>query len=98
LEDILDICWSRDGSMLISGSVDNSAIVWNTLNGNKIAIVKEPKGFVQGVTFDPLGNYYAVMSTDRSLRYYSTNTNKCIFNVNKITINNENSEVSCSYL
>ena len=59
------MCWSRDGLTLISGSIDNSAIVWNVTNGDRIAILKEPKGFVQGVAYDPLGNYYAVMSTDR---------------------------------
>ena len=31
LEDILDISWSTDGNTLISGSVDNSVIVWNVL-------------------------------------------------------------------
>jgi chromatin assembly factor 1 subunit B len=65
LEDILDLSWSRDGSTLISGSIDNSAILWNVINGDRLAIIKEPKGFVQGVAFDPLGNYFAVMSTDR---------------------------------
>lgn len=89
IEDVLDLCWSRDGTILISGSVDNSAIVWDIATGNKKCILKEPKGFVQGVTYDPLGAYYAVLSTDRSLRYYSTSSNKCIFNVNKLTMNKD---------
>ena len=33
LEDIYDLCWSPDSTSLISGSVDNSAIVWDVLKG-----------------------------------------------------------------
>ena len=89
------------------------------LLGSKVAILKEPKGYVQGVAYDPLGVTYAVLSSDRykssldlipelikskieiifqffrCLRMYSTNTNKCIHNVNKIQLaNKENTEVS----
>ena len=109
MEDILDLAWSQDGSVIISGGIDNSAIVWNVatgkilrnkflakkilinrfIKGAKIAILKEPKGFVQGVAYDPLGTYYTVISTDRSLRIYSTANNKCIHNVNKIQMSKE---------
>lgn len=33
LEDIYDICWSSDGKYMISGSVDNSAILWDLTKG-----------------------------------------------------------------
>ena len=33
LEDIYDVAWSSDASMLISGSIDNSAILWNVSTG-----------------------------------------------------------------
>lgn len=93
LEDILDISWSKDSSTLISGSVDNSVIIWNVASGSKLAILKEPKGFVQGVVYDPLNQIYACLSTDRSLRIYSASNNKCLHNVNKIQISKENPEV-----
>ena len=92
MEDILDVAWSRDSATLISGSIDNSVIVWNVNTGSKIAILKEPKGFVQGVTFDPLASTYAVLSTDRCLRIFSTSSNKCIHNVNRLQLPKENSE------
>lgn len=87
LEDILDISWSKDGAVLISGSVDNSVIVWNVSTGEKIAILKEPKGFVQGLVYDPLNSIFAVLSTDRCLRIYSAASNKCVHNINKIQLN-----------
>jgi WD40 repeat protein len=36
LEDILDISWSNDDSLLISGGIDNSVIVWNVTTGNNL--------------------------------------------------------------
>ncbi|CAF0976061.1 unnamed protein product [Brachionus calyciflorus] len=94
LEDILDLAWSRDSTTLISGSIDNSVIVWNVNTGNKIAILKEPKGFVQGVVFDPLGATYGVLSTDRCLRIYSNTSNKCIHNISKLQLPKDNSDLT----
>lgn len=36
LEDIYDLCWSPDSSGIISGSIDNSAIVWDVQKGEFI--------------------------------------------------------------
>ena len=33
IEDVYDLSWSPDGSNLISGSVDNSAIIWDVMKG-----------------------------------------------------------------
>lgn len=33
LEDVYDLCWSSDSSHVITGSVDNSAIVWDVQRG-----------------------------------------------------------------
>ena len=33
LEDIYDLAWSPDGNQLVSGSVDNSAIIWDINKG-----------------------------------------------------------------
>lgn len=90
LEDILDLSWSKDGTYIISGSIDNSVIVWDTTTGNKISILKEPKGFVQGVVYDPLGLNYCCLSTDRALRIFSTSNHKCIQNVSKMQMSKEN--------
>ena len=96
LEDILDITWSKDSSIIVSGSIDNSVIVWNVFSSSKLAILKEPKGFVQGVVYDPIGSVFSVISTDRCMRIYSTSSHKCIHNVNKIQINKETNEVRIS--
>ena len=33
IEDVYDLAWSPNGSQLISGSVDNSVIVWDAVKG-----------------------------------------------------------------
>ena len=35
MEDIYDICWSPDSSQILSGSVDNTAILWDVAKGLK---------------------------------------------------------------
>jgi hypothetical protein len=48
LDDVYDLQWSPDGRCLISGSVDNSAIVWDVRTGKILQHIKEHSGYVQG--------------------------------------------------
>ncbi|GFO43029.1 chromatin assembly factor 1 subunit b [Plakobranchus ocellatus] len=86
LGDVADLSWSKDNRYLVSGSVDNSAIVWDVVKGSKIAMFTEHKSYVQGVAFDPLGNFVATLSADRSLRIYNTNSKMCVNNVSKLSV------------
>lgn len=49
LEDVYDLAWSMDSLSIISGSVDNTAIVWDVKKGRSKTILSEHKSFVQGV-------------------------------------------------
>lgn len=51
--------------MLVSGSVDNTAILWDIHKGRSVAILSDHKGFVQGVSWDPCNQYICTISTDR---------------------------------
>lgn len=84
LEDVYDICWATDGNMMASASVDNTVIIWDVSKGQKISIFNEHKSYVQGVTWDPLGQYIATLSCDRVLRVYSTQKKRVAFNVSKM--------------
>ncbi|XP_030185438.1 chromatin assembly factor 1 subunit B isoform X1 [Lynx canadensis] len=84
LEDVYDICWATDGNLMASASVDNTAIIWDVSKGQKISIFNEHKSYVQGVTWDPLGQYVATLSCDRILRVYSTQKKRVAFNVSKM--------------
>lgn len=39
MEDVYDICWSPDCTQILSGSVDNTAILWNVNKGMQYLIV-----------------------------------------------------------
>uniref|UniRef100_H2QL02 Chromatin assembly factor 1 subunit B n=1 Tax=Pan troglodytes TaxID=9598 RepID=H2QL02_PANTR len=84
LEDVYDICWATDGNLMASASVDNTAIIWDVSKGQKISIFNEHKSYVQGVTWDPLGQYVATLSCDRVLRVYSIQKKRVAFNVSKM--------------
>ncbi|XP_048397459.1 chromatin assembly factor 1 subunit B [Stegostoma tigrinum] len=85
IEDVYDICWTLDGNYMVSGSVDNTAIMWDVNKGVKLSIFNEHKSYVQGVTWDPLGQYIATLSCDRVMRVYSTQTRRVAFNVSKMS-------------
>ncbi|KAM9343619.1 chromatin assembly factor 1 subunit B [Pholidichthys leucotaenia] len=85
IEDVYDICWTRDGNSMVSGSVDNTAILWDINKGQKLCILNDHKSYVQGVTWDPLGQYVATLSSDRVMRVYSTHTKKKAFSISKMS-------------
>ncbi|XP_072965273.1 chromatin assembly factor 1 subunit FAS2 homolog isoform X2 [Typha angustifolia] len=69
-KDVLDLQWSADGAYLISGSVDNSCIIWDVNKGCVHQILDAHLHYVQGVAWDPLGQYVASLSSDRTCRVY----------------------------
>lgn len=69
MEDIYDLSWAPNSLFLVSGSVDNSAMIWDVHKGKSIAILNDHKGFVQGVAWDPKNQYIATLSTDRWVEY-----------------------------
>uniref|UniRef100_G3MRY0 CAF1B/HIR1 beta-propeller domain-containing protein n=1 Tax=Amblyomma maculatum TaxID=34609 RepID=G3MRY0_AMBMU len=89
IDDVCDICWSPDNTLLLSGSVDNSAIVWNVEKAKKVSLLNENKGFVQGVAWDPRDSYFATLSSDRSLRVFKVSNKKVAYKVLKALIPHE---------
>ncbi|KAL5754062.1 hypothetical protein ACOSP7_022282 [Xanthoceras sorbifolium] len=75
-KDVLDLEWSTDGAFLISGSVDNTCIVWDVNKGSVIQILDAHFHYVQGVAWDPLSKYAASLSSDRTCRIYANKPTK----------------------
>ncbi|KAM4796648.1 chromatin assembly factor 1 subunit B [Rhinophrynus dorsalis] len=87
LEDVYDISWTQDSNFMASASVDNTAIMWDVNKGQKMSIFNEHKSYVQGISWDPLGQYIATLSCDRVLRVYRTENRRVAFNVSKMESN-----------
>lgn len=68
LSDIYDIAWSPDSKYLISGSVDNRALIWSLEKGKVIDKSIDHNHFVQGVSWDPKNKYVTTQSVDKSAK------------------------------
>ncbi|XP_058066704.1 chromatin assembly factor 1 subunit B [Anopheles bellator] len=86
MEDVYDLSWSANSAFLISGSVDNTAIVWDVMRGKSQAILQDHKGFVQGVAWDPQDKYVATLSTDRYFRVFDIQSKRVVSRSNKCTL------------
>ncbi|CAK8578974.1 unnamed protein product [Lathyrus sativus] len=76
IKDIMDLEWSADGAYMISGSVDNSCIIWDVNKGTNLQTLDTHAHYVQGVAWDPLGKYVASLSSDRTCRVYISKPHK----------------------
>ncbi|XP_014251552.1 chromatin assembly factor 1 subunit B [Cimex lectularius] len=83
LNDVYDLCWSPDSIHLLSGSVDNTAIIWHVTKGHKVSILSEGNNFIQGVTWDPKNKFAATLSSDSKCRIYDWRSHKMVFNIGR---------------
>ncbi|KAH6900284.1 WD40-repeat-containing domain protein [Thelonectria olida] len=72
--EIYDLAWSPDGTHFIIGSMDNIARIYSANTGTLVRQIAEHSHYVQGVTWDPLNEYIATQSSDRSVHIYSLKT------------------------
>ncbi|XP_058464649.1 chromatin assembly factor 1 subunit B [Malaya genurostris] len=86
MEDVYDLCWSPNSMYLISGSVDNTAMVWDVNKGKSQHIFSDHKGFVQGVAWDPKNQYLATLSSDRYFRIFDLQSKKVLTRNNKCSL------------
>ncbi|KAI1811844.1 WD40 repeat-like protein [Poronia punctata] len=72
--EIYDLAWSPDATYFIIGSMDNVARIYNAGTGMLVRQIAEHSHYVQGVAWDPLNEYIATQSSDRSVHIYSLRT------------------------
>ncbi|KAL1412113.1 HIR complex subunit [Vanrija albida] len=70
--DVVDCAWSRDDSMLASVGLDSKIFIWDGYSFEKLRTIDAHQGFVKGVTWDPVGNYLATQSDDKTVRIWNT--------------------------
>lgn len=72
--EIYDLAWSPDAAFFIIGSMDNIARIYNAGTGTLVRQIAEHSHYVQGVAWDPLNEFIATQSSDRSVHIYSLKT------------------------
>ncbi|KAG6333141.1 hypothetical protein ID866_5947 [Astraeus odoratus] len=70
--DVTDIAWAPEDRYLASVGLDSKVIVWCGYTLERIRKLDQHNGFVKGICFDPVGEFMATQSDDKTVKIWRT--------------------------
>jgi WD40 repeat protein/serine/threonine protein kinase len=73
------LAFSPDGRFALSGSLDNTARLWDVETGREIHTLTGHTGWIRNVAYSPDGNYLLTGSTDNTARLWDAQTGQELY-------------------
>ena len=70
--DVVDLAWAEDDEFVATVGLDSKVFIWSGANFERLRTIDGHQGFVKGVVFDPLGQYLATASDDKTVKVWRT--------------------------
>ena len=68
---VWSVCYSPDGTKVVSGSTDNTVRIWDTTTGAELSILQGHSDYVRSVCYSPDGTEVVSGSDDNTVRIWN---------------------------